>query len=81
MSSINFLEYCKANTKAFYTNIPMTYLEEFKSYMKDFSLTGYRIRYRGLRKLEPMDKRKDTAKRNDCLKAFGETFSVYPKQK
>ena len=77
--------YTKANPYAYqgrviqevslYKNIPMSELENVKSFLRGKGLT-FRIRYRGPRS-EFSDIRPKNRRMQDCLKEFANRFSVY----
>jgi len=73
MTIDDFKQYAKPNVSALFTNIPIDYLDEFRSLFAKHGIY-FNIKYRGPRK---NDGRFPTEQRRNCLKRTAKSFSVY----
>jgi hypothetical protein len=74
---LSFDKYKSNNARSVYNNIPITELSLFKSVLQNTLGRQYRIRYRGIRRMDY--KRTWNQRQSECLKSNAEYFSVYRK--
>lgn len=76
MSIVSYSLFIKEGRTAIFSNIPIHFLEHFRSYYANFGL-HYKIRYRGPRNTIADSNRSYLSKRSTCLKENAVSFSVY----
>jgi hypothetical protein len=68
-----FNQYAKARVRSSFTNVPMIYLDLFRSIYPG----QYRIRYRGPRNTPVDCLRSPATRQSSCLKENAKSFSAY----